>query len=184
MGVTAVRIQQLDLKEMLVEFPCDVDMNQICQDILNLDQWSGISCNLLCSVLDSDQLRQWRAKPRAPLMCDLESVSPDCKHILPPAGCICRSLHCEDEIVYLWGTNSTIVNTNPAITVSGNSNVPSAQAWQLKTEYRGQYVPQGTNPCASIQPFPWGLTPKQEWSFIWPVGVWSRVYKYTMGNWF
>ena len=39
-------IQQLDHREMLIEFSMGVDVCHVCDDIMHIDHWLGVECQI------------------------------------------------------------------------------------------------------------------------------------------
>ena len=82
--------------EVLLEFSPDVDLNQVCEVLMDTEYWMGISCCIRCEIFDVEGLCNVRAKPWAPTTQDVEWINPSDKHSIPPFGALGR-LHLYDE---------------------------------------------------------------------------------------
>ena len=42
--------------DVLLEFSPDVDLNQVCEALMDTEYWMGISCHIRCEILDMEHL--------------------------------------------------------------------------------------------------------------------------------
>ena len=63
------------MQEVLLEFSLEVDVKQICEALMDIEHWIGISCHIMCEILDVEGLHATRAKPWAPPAKNAELVN-------------------------------------------------------------------------------------------------------------
>ena len=77
-------MQQLDMWEVLLEFSPDVDLNQVCESLMDTKYWMEISCHIRCEVLDAEGLCAARTRLWIPPPQDAKWINSNDKWTLPP----------------------------------------------------------------------------------------------------